>query len=71
MDLFTDGWVDTLNNVINQADEQMILLSHCIEHMSSYVKPLPRLWYFPDTLKCLVTLTNGGEYNDENVSLCT
>jgi hypothetical protein len=66
MDMFTDGWVDTLNNVINQADEQMILLSHCIERMSSNVKPLPRLWYFPDTLKCLVTLTNDGEFNDEN-----
>ena len=25
MDMFTDGWVDTSNNVINQADEQMIL----------------------------------------------
>jgi len=66
MDLFTDGRVDTSNNVINQADEQMILLSHCIERMSSNAKPLPRLWYFPDTLKCLVTLTNDGEFNDEN-----
>ena len=65
MDLFTDGWVDTSNNVINQADEQMVLLSHCIESMSNNSKPLPRLWYFPDTLKCLVTLTNDGEFNDE------
>jgi hypothetical protein len=65
MDLFTDGWVDTSNNVINQADEQMTLLSHCIERMSGNAKPLPRLWYFPDTLKCLVTLTNDGEFNDE------
>lgn len=65
MDLFTDGWVDTSNNVFNQADEQMILLSHCIERMSGNAKPLPRLWYFPDTLKCLVTLTNDGEFNNE------
>lgn len=65
MDLFTKGWVDTSNNVINQADEQMALLSHCIENMSINSKPLPRLWYFPDTLKCLVTLTNDGEFNDE------
>jgi hypothetical protein len=65
MDLFTDGWVDTSNNVFNQADEQMTLLSHFIELMSGNVKPLPRLWYFPDTLKCLVTLTNDGEFNDE------
>ncbi len=66
MDLFTDGWVDTSNNIFNQADEQMVLLSHCIERMSGNSKPLPRLWYFPDTLKCLVTLTNDGEFNDEN-----
>jgi large repetitive protein len=65
MDLFTDGWLDNNNSTINQADEQMVLLSHCIEWMSAYTKPLPRLWYFPDTLKCLVTLTNDGEYKSE------
>jgi hypothetical protein len=65
MDLFTDGWLDTSNSTINQADEQMVLLSHLIENMNTYAKPLPRLWYFPDTLKCLVTLTNDGEYRSE------
>jgi hypothetical protein len=66
MDLFTDGWVDTTANIINQADEQMTLLSYCIEYMTSCRKPLPRLWYFPDTLKCLVTLTNDGEFKGES-----
>ncbi len=65
MDLFTDGWVNTSKNTINQADEQMRLLSHCIEKMNSYTKPLPRLWYFPDNLKCLATLTNDGEGQGE------
>lgn len=65
MDMFTDGWVDTSNSTINQTDEQMMLLSHCIEKLSTYSKPLPRLWYFPDSLKCLVTLTNDGEYKSE------
>jgi hypothetical protein len=65
MDLFTDGWIDTSNNIINQADEQMRLLSRCIEYMNADKKPLPRLWYFPDTLKCLVTLTNDGEFRGE------
>jgi hypothetical protein len=65
MDLFTDGWLDTSNSTINQADEQMVLLSHCIEKMNTYTKPLPRFWYFPDSLKCLVTLTNDGEYQSE------
>jgi len=65
MDLFTQGWVDTSKNILNQADEQMRLLSHCIEFLSSFKKPLPAFWYFPDTLKCLVTLTNDGEYRAE------
>jgi hypothetical protein len=66
MDLFTDGWLDTSNSTINQADEQMVLLSHCIEKMLADIKPLPRFWYFPDTLKCMVTLTNDGEYKSES-----
>ena len=66
MDLFTDGWLDYSNSTINQADEHMVFLSHCIESMNANSKPLPRLWYFPDTLKCLVTLTNDGEYKAEN-----
>lgn len=66
MDLFTDGWLDTSKNTLNQADIQMNLLSHCIEAMTENRKPLPRLWYFPDTLKSLVTLTNDGEYRSES-----
>lgn len=65
LDLFTDGWLDNSRNAINQADEQMALLSHCIEKMNISRKPLPRFWYFPDTLKCLVTLTNDGEFRSE------
>jgi hypothetical protein len=65
MDLFTDGWLDNSNSTINQADEQMMLLSHCIEELNIGKTPLPRLWYFPDSLKCLVTLTNDGEYRGE------
>lgn len=66
MDLFTNGWVDISKNMLNQADEQMRLLSHGIEKMSSYIKPLPRFWYFPDILKCLVTLNNDGEDSKED-----
>ena len=65
MDLFTDGWVESSDNRINQADQQMSLLSGLIEEMASYTGPLPRLWYFPDSLKCLVTLTNDGEFRGE------
>ncbi|MDZ7604660.1 MAG: hypothetical protein U5K79_03520 [Cyclobacteriaceae bacterium] len=65
LDLFTDGWVDTSKNTINQADQHMALLSNCIQYMNSFTKPLPRFWYFPDTLKCLATLTNDGEFRSE------
>jgi hypothetical protein len=65
MDLFTDGWLETSTHTINPTDEQMALLSHCIENMMEGSKPFPRFWYFPDTLKCLVTLTNDGEYKNE------
>ena len=65
MDLFTGGWVDTTSSTLNPDDEQMHLLSHCIEHSLAESLPLPRLWYFPDTLNCLVTLTNDGESNGE------
>ena len=64
-DLFTNEWLDTSNSTINQADEQMVLLSHCIEKMMPDTRPLPRFWYFPETLKCLVTLTNDGEYKSQ------
>lgn len=66
MDLFTDGWLNNSNSTINQADEQMMLLSHCIEKLNIHKTPLPRLWYFPDSLKCVVTLTNDGEYRGED-----
>ncbi len=65
LDLFTGGWVDTANNRINQADQQMALLSNCIGFLNKDKGPLPRFWYFPDTLRCLATLTNDGEYRSE------
>lgn len=64
-DMFTDGWVNSLRNSMNQADEQMRLLSHAIEKASSFKKPLPRLWYFPDLNKSLVLLTGDGEDSPE------
>lgn len=59
MDLFTDGWVDNSKNTINQADQQMALLTHSIQGLTA--QPLPRFWYFPEDLKSLVVLDNDGE----------
>ena len=65
-DMFTDGWIDTSKNSLNQADEQMRLLSRIIEWLSSSKKPLPRLWYFPELNKSLVMLTGDGEDSPES-----
>ena len=46
MDLFTNGWVDTTKNMLNQADEQMRLLSHGIEKMNSYIKAIATILVF-------------------------
>ena len=64
-DMFTDGWVNPLKNPLNQADEQMRLVSHAIEKLSSLKEPLPRLWYFPGFNKSLVLLTGDGEDSSE------
>jgi hypothetical protein len=29
-------------------------------------RPLPRLWYFPDNQNCFITITNDGEFRNEN-----
>lgn len=65
MDLFTDGWLDTATNILNQADQQMALLTNCIQNLNQITKPLPRFWYFPDSLKCLAVLDNDGEDSNE------
>ncbi len=64
-DMFTDGWIDSSKAAINQADEQMRLLSRAIESLSSFRKPLPRLWYFHGLNKGLVILTADGEDSSE------
>ena len=64
-DMFTDGWVNPRKTAVNQADEQMRLLSHAIERASSFKKPLPRLWYFPGLNKSLILLTGDGEDSPE------
>jgi hypothetical protein len=59
-------WNNPDKIAIPQADEQMRLLSHIIEKFSSYKKPLPRFWYFPDQYKCIFIFTIDGEGTPEN-----
>lgn len=55
------GWADVSKNCLNQADEQMRLLTRLIEEFFLPSHPIPRLWYFPDNHRCLVLLTDDGE----------
>ncbi len=67
-DMFVDDWNDPQNNAINQADEQMRLLTHAIEYFMDSILPLPRAWYFKNQLKSTVIFTSDGEdstYADE------
>ena len=64
-DMFTGSWVNPAGNALNQADEQMRLLSRIIETLSAEKKPLPRLWYFPGQARSLVMMTDDGEDSPE------
>ncbi len=64
-DMFTHGWINPSKNALNQADEQMRLLSRLIEEAASRNKPSPRLWYFPGLNRSLVLLTSDGEDSTE------
>ena len=64
-DMFTAGWVNPAGNALNQADEQMRLLSRVIETLGAAKRPLPRLWYFPGLARGLVMLTDDGEDSPE------
>ena len=59
-------WNNPEKIAIPQADEQMRLLSHIIERFSSYKKPLPRFWYFPDRYQCMFIFTIDGEDTPES-----
>jgi hypothetical protein len=58
-------WNNPEKIAIPQADEQMRLLSHIIEKLSGFKKPVPRFWYFPDHYKCIFIFTIDGEDSKE------
>lgn len=57
-----DSWNDKSKSDIPQADEQMRLLTHILEWMSSFKKPLPRLWYFPDNKMTMTLFTGDSDF---------
>ena len=66
MDLFTGGWVDSTQNTLNPADEQLRILTRCIDWLGRLKRPLPRLWYFPSQRNAAIVLTNDGENTEEH-----
>ena len=57
-DYFAQGFYDSTNATIPQADEHQSLLVNAIYHLMSYKLPVPRLWYFPNN-KRAITLISG------------
>eukprot|EP00850_Spirogloea_muscicola_P004569 SM000019S05113 [mRNA] locus=s19:1146362:1151999:+ [translate_table: standard] len=60
-------WVNRDKVHIPQADELMRLLSNVIRALTLDIKPLPKLWYFPNYYKVVIILT-GDEHGDGNVA---
>jgi hypothetical protein len=56
------GCSEPTTNNINQADEQMRLLSNAIEYLNSFSSSLQRLWYFPQFYRRQILLI--AESND-------
>ena len=56
-------WVDMNKVAIPQADEQQRLLANLIIQMNLNKKPLPRFWYFPNSVKAVVIMTGDDHDN--------
>ncbi len=65
-DMFVNGWIDTTLNNINQADEQMQLLTHAIGKLTETTGPLPHFWYFKDGRHGMAILSGDGEDSDSS-----
>jgi hypothetical protein len=68
IDLFqTSGggapWVDRNRIPVPQADEQQRLFARLVAQMVGEAKPMPQLWYFPDTAKSMLIVTGDAHAN--------
>jgi hypothetical protein len=55
------GWIDLERIHIPQADEQQRLFANILSLLSR--QPLPRLWYFPQDIKCVLVATGDSHMN--------
>jgi hypothetical protein len=68
IDLFqTSGggapWVDRNRIPVPQADEQQRLFARLVAQMVGEARPMPQLWYFPDTAKSMLVVTGDAHAN--------
>jgi hypothetical protein len=64
-DLFFDGntgYNDLSKTDIQQADEQMRIVSHTLEWFAGFKKPLPKLWYLPDQKNAVTVYTGDSDF---------
>ena len=56
-------WVDRDKISVPQADVQQRFFARIVRKMVADVRPLPQLWYFPDTAKTMLILTGDAHAN--------
>jgi hypothetical protein len=61
--LTNPAWIDRDKIPIPQADEQQRLFARLVRQMVEQVRPMPQLWYFPDTAKTMLILTGDAHAN--------
>lgn len=59
-----NGWIDLQRSFVPQADMQSRLLARMIEAVGQ--RPMPRLWYFPDSVSTVMVLTGDAHANPES-----
>jgi hypothetical protein len=56
-------WIDRDKIPIPQADEQQRLFARLITQMIGRNRPMPQLWYFPETAKTMLILTSDAHWD--------
>ena len=56
-------WVDRDRIAVPQADEQQRFFARLVMNLVGQAKPLPQLWYFPDSAKTMLVLTGDAHAN--------
>jgi hypothetical protein len=60
-------WIDRDKIPVPQADEQQRLFARLVQQLVGRMRPLPQLWYFPESAKTMLILTSDAHWNDASI----